>query len=99
MGQRHHHPRAAAAVARDELRRGVIISTIRLPGPDAGFESMAFSPGWPATGDTLASARTGCLGDALAAHRVLVERFRSEEGPDTTDPNWVFLMLGLPPRR
>lgn len=99
MGDQHRDPHAAAVVARDELRSGVVVSTVRLPGPEARYESMAFSPGWPATGDALASAQHRNLADALVEHRALVERFEAPGEPDPTDPNWVFRMMGLPPRR
>lgn len=94
---RRHH--GALVVARDVLRCGVVVSTARLPGPEARHESMAFSPGWPTTGDVLAAVSTRYLAEALVAHRRLVERFAAAEGPDPTDPNWVFRMMGLPPRR
>lgn len=99
MGHQHQDPRATAVVARDELLNGVIVSTVRLSGHDAGYESMAFAPGWPATGDVLAAARNRQLSEALAAHHALVERFKAAAGADTSDPNWVFRLLGLPPRR
>ena len=92
-----HQPSPQAA--RDALRSGVVISTVKLPGPDAGYESMAFSRGWPATGDVLASARSHGLAKALIAHRALIERFSRVQPPDVTDPNWVYRMMGLPPRR
>jgi hypothetical protein len=92
-------PGAAAVVARDELPSGIIVSTVELPGPTGGFESMAFAPGWPATGDALASARNRYLREALLAHRTLLERFGAKEVLDTSEPGWVFRMMGLPLRR
>ncbi|MGE0707566.1 MAG: hypothetical protein AB7N76_10510 [Planctomycetota bacterium] len=91
--------RASFAVARDRLPNGIVVSTVRLPGPRPRFETKVFAAGWGERpdADELETRRATTRSAALQQHRLLVERHRARVDP--TDPNWVFRLLGLPPRR
>lgn len=86
-------------LARDELATGHVVSTVLLRGTPRPYETIAFGPGWPRLGDELVKLAATHVTEALANHAALVERFAPSPGLDPTDPNWVFRLLGLPPRR
>lgn len=92
-------PAGTTVLARDRLANGVLVSTVRLPGPRQHFETTAFSAGWPERpdADELDACRATQRVAALANHARFVERYRPRPDPD--DPDWVFRLLGLPPRR
>lgn len=93
-------PRAGAVVVkRDVLATGHIVSTVLMAGALRPYESVAFAPGWPDTGDALACLRARYLSEALRHHDALVMRFMPAGVPDPADPAWVQRLLGLPPRR
>lgn len=75
------------------------MSTVLLTGTVRPYEIAAFGSGWPRTGDELARVRVATLTEARDQHAAFVARFTPDERPDPTDPNWVFRLLGLPPRR
>jgi hypothetical protein len=76
---------------------GHVVSTVELSSREVRFETIVFAPGWPATGDVICSKRSTDLPEARLAHRAFVVRFSA--GGDEEDPNWVFRMMGLQPRR
>lgn len=90
---------AREVLARDVLPNGVVVSTVRLPGARPRYESAAFASGWPDRpgSDELLVRRTPTREAALAEHRALATELTG--GIDTSDPDWVFKLLGLPPRR
>ncbi len=89
----------AVVVDRDVLATGHVVSTVLLAGTLVPYETVAFSPGWPRVGDEIARVRTATLTEALDQHAALVRRLAPESGANLADPNWVSLLLGLPPRR
>ncbi len=86
-------------LARDELATGHIVSTVLLRGTTRAYETIAFAPGWPRIGDELVRLVASHATEALANHAALVRRFAPSPALDVTDSNWVFRLLGLPPRR
>lgn len=96
--QPEHQHQTLQVVARDRLANGLVVSTVRLPGTSPRFETKLFSKGWPhhPSADELDTLRADDREAALANHRLLVEESAPEVDP--RDPNWVFKLLGLPPR-
>ncbi|MBX3465532.1 MAG: hypothetical protein KF878_01370 [Planctomycetes bacterium] len=94
-----HRPHDRPVVARDRLPHGVVVSTVRLPGPRSRYETTVFAAGWPdrPDADEVETRRTTSREAALDAHRALVARHAPAVDP--ADPDWVFKLLGLPPRR
>lgn len=97
--QPKHRPHDLEVVARDRLSDGVIVSTVRLPGASPRYETTVFAAGWPERpdADEVETRRSTSRSAALAAHRALIARHAPPVDP--ADPDWVFKLLGLPPRR